>query len=578
MTKTPQPKCSIDHAILNAETLPDMKDIALSFFASVCGKNRGAFVLNPPDGNTYGCLKLPENIVELAGATDVDPSVVVLDSANSIKEQYDGSNITATDTVKLLNFLVQSVYDTTPNKASTPYACEIGGLAKLHCGSEISKSPRTSDGEPIRSAALAGLFVPASWATSGKTLSLKQAKTFYTLADFKEMKTLGLNTVQIAVPSSAFVPTNMTGTGIKHILDGILADVESAGLKAILSLVATGDKVDAIVSAGNYTSSKKSAVLGLELPPKMLVDVKTTIEAIRVHAPFCPLFVPVEEVDLITMNLDFDDNVYASLHTSHSKSVADVASSNSQEDRSKLFYHEATACIARSPLEYASCFKKTPIFVSSGFDLAIDDCIFKNTESNFKDYGQCGRFDETTSSGWWHRHRQSLAARQLFAFEQGLGWSFAAWKLYGEEAKAGVIDEPAKLMSLKDVAAAGLFPDLTKAVPAHSACLNPPESDFVLGDDTVAPTMGPPPDCGNGWWNSTTSQCDYWIPPPDPTPAPTLACPICDDCEPWYGVGNSATALATTGVLSSLATLFFVFIYSKTCGKSKKDEYQQIPH
>ena len=52
MTKTP--KCSIDHAILNEETLPEMGDIALSFFASACGKNRGAFVSNPPDGNTYG--------------------------------------------------------------------------------------------------------------------------------------------------------------------------------------------------------------------------------------------------------------------------------------------------------------------------------------------------------------------------------------------------------------------------------------------------------------------------------------------------------------------------------------------
>ena len=31
-----------------------MQDIALSFFASACGKNRGAFVLDPPDGQTYG--------------------------------------------------------------------------------------------------------------------------------------------------------------------------------------------------------------------------------------------------------------------------------------------------------------------------------------------------------------------------------------------------------------------------------------------------------------------------------------------------------------------------------------------
>jgi len=46
--------CSIDKNILNKGTLADMNDIALSFFASLCGKNRGAFVLNPPDGHTYG--------------------------------------------------------------------------------------------------------------------------------------------------------------------------------------------------------------------------------------------------------------------------------------------------------------------------------------------------------------------------------------------------------------------------------------------------------------------------------------------------------------------------------------------
>ena len=47
------PKCIIDTDILNDETLPEMTDIGLSFFAAVCGKNRGAFVLDPPDGQTY---------------------------------------------------------------------------------------------------------------------------------------------------------------------------------------------------------------------------------------------------------------------------------------------------------------------------------------------------------------------------------------------------------------------------------------------------------------------------------------------------------------------------------------------
>jgi len=46
--------CRIDETILNEDSIDDMDDIALSFFASTCGKNRGAFVLDPPDGQTYG--------------------------------------------------------------------------------------------------------------------------------------------------------------------------------------------------------------------------------------------------------------------------------------------------------------------------------------------------------------------------------------------------------------------------------------------------------------------------------------------------------------------------------------------
>ena len=49
-----RPSCQIDQDILNGKSVKDMNDIALSFFASACGKNRGAFVLDPPDGNTYG--------------------------------------------------------------------------------------------------------------------------------------------------------------------------------------------------------------------------------------------------------------------------------------------------------------------------------------------------------------------------------------------------------------------------------------------------------------------------------------------------------------------------------------------
>jgi hypothetical protein len=512
-------------------------------------------------------LNFPANFPELAGATDVNATVAIRD-ANSIKNQFLAGNTTAADTVKILDFLVQKTYESTPHKESSPYACDIGGLAKLDCEFGATGSPRTV---AIRAVTLAGLFLPALWATGGEPLSLEQAKNWYSSKDFMAMKELGLNTVQIPVPTSAFVPNNEYGTQVKEILEKILEDCYKADLQAILSLVATGDELDAVVSAGVY-ASQQPAVMALGLP-RMSIGVKTVIESIRFYTITLPLLVPLDKSDLIKMDLEqFDENVYGSLETSHSATVADVASSVSQEDRSKMFYHEATACIARSPLEFASCFKGTPVFMSSGFDLAIDDCIFQNIATTFKDYGQCGRFDETVNSGWWHRHRQSLAARQLFAYERGLGWSFAAWKLYGdEEEEAGVIDTPEKLLSLKDVVAAGLFPDLTHFSPAHSACLNPPENDFALGDDTLAPTAGPPPDCGDGWWNYETSQCDYWVPPPEPTLGSTMA--SCPDCD-----GYSTSGLIKAGAAGSILTLLCVFMYAKTFGNSKQDEYSQIPN
>lgn len=143
--------------------------------------------------------------------------------------------------------------------------------------------------------------------------------------------------------------------------------------------------------------------------------------------------------------------------------------------------------------------------VATGFDLAIDDCIFQNITSNvhFVDYGQCGRLEETLDSPWWKRHRQSFASRQLFSYEQGLGWSFAAWKVLGSDEAPGVIDSFAKLLSFKDVTAAGLMPSLVDEPFPIEACLNPPKADFVMGDRTYAPTAAPV-DCGNGWWNETT--------------------------------------------------------------------------
>ena len=46
--------CELDREVLNEDTVSSMNDLGLSVFAKLCGFNRGAFVLDPPDGKTYG--------------------------------------------------------------------------------------------------------------------------------------------------------------------------------------------------------------------------------------------------------------------------------------------------------------------------------------------------------------------------------------------------------------------------------------------------------------------------------------------------------------------------------------------
>ena len=163
-----------------------------------------------------------------------------------------------------------------------------------------------------------------------------------------------------------------------------------------------------------------------------------------------------------------------------------------------MFYHESLVCVDRSPIEWLKCYRGMPVYVSSGFDLAVDDCHLA-VEKGFRDYGQCERFNETIDSGWWERHRQSLASRQLFSYSLGLGWSFTAWKLYdgsssgSDDGITRIIDVPARLLCLRDVVEADLMPSLKTGKKSRAACLNGPKNDFAMGDATFSPTPSPPP-------------------------------------------------------------------------------------
>jgi hypothetical protein len=550
MASTPPPQCVLDRSVINEKTVGELTDMGLSFFAPLCGKNRGAFVTDPPDGHTYGCLIIPQAWGEVVGLND---NVTMADS-NDIKNQFAAQNTTATETVELLDLLVKAVYQSSANQKSDPYACDAGGLAELQCGNENDAK------EPIRAVTLNGLFIPFL----GANKTLEEAQTFYTPQDFADMKAMGLNTVQIPVPLDSFEHSKVAAA-VKTVMD------MAKDLDVIITLMHGNDDVTtAVIAAATFCASHK--VKALTLPEKSMVP------AARGVAPDLTLFVVIDTGDFIDLEFGDDPNVFGSLNMDHSSSVSDVASSDSLNDRLKLFYHENVACVSRSSLEYAKCIRKVPVFISGGFDLSIDDCVKKHIDAKqFRDYGQCDRFNETVGSGWWNAHRASFAARQVFAYERGMGWSYTTWKVDNNDyAKHELLDEPVKLLSLKNVHAAGLFPTIKGSTTAVRACLNPPEVDFVLGDATLAPSEAPPPDCGNGWWNVDTKQCDYWVPPvPAPTTmAPTRSCPTCEVCPPSP---SFYTVDMVSGAIGCVVGLIVGAILMKVYGK-RDQGYSTIPN
>jgi hypothetical protein len=403
--------------------------------------------------SSISSLDLPKSFSDIAG--------IPITEVNTIKDQYLANNITAANTVEILDLLVQNFYRSSPNLDQSTYACDFNGLSALECENPAPTNSVLHGGSPLRAVTLAGVFVPAPWATGGTALTLDEATSFYTHKDFEAMTTMGLNTVQIPIPATIFESSSTL-----KVLKEYLVMAQDAGLKAILVITEDDDDsttatISSLLEAAKFALLYPSVVLGLTLPTKE----NAAIEAMRKVAPVLPLFVPISVGDIETFPDQGDSNIYAALELSNSNSVADIASSSSKEDRSKLFYHEAISCVARAPLEFAACYANVGVFVSSGFDLSIDDCIHYGDDSGyvFKDYGQCDRFDETIPSPWWHQHRESFAARQLFAYERGLGWSFATWKIYGDDATKNVIDTPADLMALRTVAYAGLFPNLNES-------------------------------------------------------------------------------------------------------------------
>lgn len=320
-----KPTCVLDNDVVNAKTIGKMTDMGLSFFATLCGRNRGAFVLDPTDGHTWGCTEFPPNFATLAG---VNTTMTVKD-ANDIKKLFENKNVTAADTVAFLNFFSQRVYGSSPGVEKDVYACNTAGLSKLQCA-PVNAIPT------IRAVATTGLFVPAPWATGNRTLSATSARrrAFYTADDFDEMASLGINTVQIPFPLMAFAPdmSNVShDVNLVSDLTRILKYIKRTGTLQAIIVLDGADNDDAVAAAARYAVSHGDTVFALSLPSSQ------SIGAARAADAELKLFVPASQGDLPTLSFP-DDNIFAALDLSHTSGVGEVASSTSLDDRMKIFY------------------------------------------------------------------------------------------------------------------------------------------------------------------------------------------------------------------------------------------------
>ncbi|CAM9592783.1 unnamed protein product, partial [Scytosiphon promiscuus] len=200
-------RCELDPKLTH-EDLPFFIPDIQGTWGSACGRNRGVFVIDPPDGHTYDCGKMPSDWgVESAGdITDLDKT----------------QPATA---LKAYGKFVEAVYNTTIGKTAS--ACDFDALTVLTCGREEpwKTAPWYHQIKaPIRSVNIGGLFVLERWIVPtftewgddsgihdqhsysekcgdlGTCDELKDHwKNWYTPQDFKDMKDVGLNSVRLPV-------------------------------------------------------------------------------------------------------------------------------------------------------------------------------------------------------------------------------------------------------------------------------------------------------------------------------------------------------------------------------------------
>ena len=103
--------CRLD-SLITSKNFMNFQTEVTNIWNGACGANRGIFILNPPDGQTYNCGKWPISWNCTLQTLFTSPSSVGR---------------------KALDLFIQSVYNTSEYQEND---CSFGSLSELHCGRE----------------------------------------------------------------------------------------------------------------------------------------------------------------------------------------------------------------------------------------------------------------------------------------------------------------------------------------------------------------------------------------------------------------------------------------------------------
>lgn len=260
--------CQLDSQI-TAENFRSMQSLILDTWQDTCSENRGVFVLDPPDGQTYNCGKWPD----AWNATIDNLFEIPPDIARNAFDQF-----------------IQAVYNTSLYQEPD---CDFGGLAEFKCGREQPwKTAPWFDQlqAPIRAVNIGGLFVLERWIVpdllpwgneSGivdqYTFSEKCAdlgicdivvdhwSNFYNQTDFYQMKELGLNAIRFPVghwyftelsgfPSDPYLIPSQSILDVDHPITKIISYAKNAGISVIIDLHTAPGSQNGFDNSGQATN------------------------------------------------------------------------------------------------------------------------------------------------------------------------------------------------------------------------------------------------------------------------------------------------------------------------------------